>query len=109
MLEGGASYRGNESGCCLPGLVVEGAMIVVISRKSILVIFFAKGPMKTGMFSAVRRESERVLGVLGVFRNNFSVCDKGGCSFVAVDHSCFKVGWDLEVVHLHFYTCSLDN
>ena len=70
---------------------MKGAMIVVVLGKSKLVIFFAKGPMKRGVFSVVGRESEGVLGVLRVFRDDFSICDKGGCSFVAVDHSCLEL------------------
>ena len=66
-------------------------MVVVILRKSILVIFFAKGPMKTGVFSSIRRESKGIFGVLRAFENNFSICDMRGSSFVAVDHLCSKV------------------
>ena len=66
-------------------------MVVVILGKSILVIFFAKGPMKTGMFLLIRRESEGVFDVLRMFRNDLGISDKGGCSFVAVDHSCSKL------------------
>ena len=76
-MSGWASYGGNESGCCLPSLVIEQAVVVVIPGKSILVIFFAKGPMKTGVFSAVRREGEGVFGNLRMFRDDFSICDKG--------------------------------
>ena len=66
-------------------------MIFVILRESILVILFTKGPMKVGMFSVVGRESERVFGVLGMFRDDFSVSDMRGCSFVAVDHPCSEL------------------
>ena len=111
MSESRAGYRRNESDHHLPSLVVEGAVIVVISRKSILVVFFAKGPMKTGMFLVVGRESERVFGVLGVFVDDFGISDVGGGSFVTVDHLCSElVGvLTLEVVHLHFYTHPPDN
>ena len=61
-------------------------MVFVISGKPVLVILFTKGPMEAGMFSAVREKSERILGVLGMFRNDISVSDMGGGSFVAVDH-----------------------
>ena len=66
-------------------------MVVVVSGKSILVIFFTKGPMKAGMFLVVGRESEGVLGVLRMFRNDFGVGDMGGGSFVAVDHLCSEL------------------
>ena len=66
-------------------------MIFVVPGKPILVIFFTKGPMKAGMSSVVGRESEGVLGVLGLFGNDFSVSDVGGGSFVAVDHLCSEL------------------
>ena len=66
-------------------------MVFIISGKPILVILFTKGPMKAGMFSAVRRESERIFGVLGMFRNDFGISDMRGCSFVAVDHLCSEL------------------
>ena len=66
-------------------------MIFIILGEPILVILFTKGPMKTGMFLTVERESERVFGVLRMFGNDFSISDMGGCSFVAVDHSCLKL------------------
>ena len=75
----------------LPSLVVEQAVVVVVLGKSILVILFTKGPMETGMFLVVRRKSEGVFGVLRMFRNDFGICDKGGCSFVAVDHLCSEL------------------
>ena len=75
--------------------------MVVVSGKSILVILFAKGPMKTSMFSAVGRESEGVFSVLRMFRNDFSICDKRGCSFVAVDHSCSEL---VRVLRLFVFT-----
>ena len=61
----------------LPSLVVEWAMVFVILGKSVLV-FFAKGPMKTGMFSVIRRKGEGVFSVLRMFGNNFGICDVGG-------------------------------
>ena len=64
---------------------MEQAVVFIISGKPVLVILFTKGPMKAGMFLAVREESERVLGVLRMFRNDFGVGDMGGNSFVAVD------------------------
>ena len=66
-------------------------MVFVVSGKPVLVILFAKGPMEAGMFSVVGREGERILGVLGMFRNDFGVSNIGGSSFVAVDHSCSKL------------------
>ena len=69
-------------------MVMKWAMIVVILGKSILVILFAKGPMKTGVFSVVGGKGKRVFGVLRVFRDDFGVCNKGGCSFIAIDHLC---------------------
>ena len=66
-------------------------MIFIILGKPILVVLFTKGPMKTGMFSVVGREGERILGVLGMFGNNFSISDVGGSSFVAVDHLCSEL------------------
>ena len=71
---GCTDYGRDELGHCLPSLVVKKAVIVVILRESELVIFFAQGPMKTGMFLAVGRKSERIFGVL---RDDFSICDKG--------------------------------
>ena len=65
--------------------------VFVILGKPILVILFTKGPMKAGMFLAVRGKSERVLGVLGMFGNDFSISDMGGGSFVAVDHLCSEL------------------
>ena len=76
-------------------------MIVVIPRKSELVIFFAKGPMEASMFSAVEREGEGVFSVLRVFRSDFSICDKRGCSFVAVDHLCSEL---VGVLRLFIFT-----
>ena len=71
---------------------MKGAVVVVVLRKSKLVIFFAKGLMKTSVFLAVGRESKKgVFGVLEMFGNDFSICDKGRCSFVAVDHSCSEL------------------
>ena len=64
-------------------------MIVVVSGKSILVVFFAKGPMKTSMFSLIG--SKGVFGVLRVFRNDFGISDVRGSSFVAVEHLCSKL------------------
>ena len=66
-------------------------MVVVIPGKSILVILFAKGPMKTSMFLAVGRESKGVFGVLRMFRNDFGIGDVRGSSFVAVEHSCSEL------------------
>ena len=66
-------------------------MVFIILGKPILVILFTKGPMKAGMFSVVRREGERVFGILRMFRNYFSVSDVGGSSFVAVDHLCSEL------------------
>ena len=66
-------------------------MVIVVLGKSVLVILFAKGPMKTSMFSAVGRESERVFGVLRMFRNNFGVSDMRGSSFIAIEHSCSEL------------------
>ena len=54
-------------------------------------ILFAKGPMKTGMFSVKKKKSERVFSVKRVFINDFGICDVGGGSFVAVDHSCSEL------------------
>ena len=53
--------------------------------------FFTKGPMKAGMLSVVGRGSEGVLGVLGIFGNNFGISDVGGGSFIAVDHLCSEL------------------
>ena len=66
-------------------------MIVVVLGKSILVVFFAKGPMKTSVFSSIGRESKGVFGVLRVFRNDFGISDVRGSSFVAVEHLCSKL------------------
>ena len=66
-------------------------MIFIVSGKPVLVILFTKGPMKAGMFLMVGRESKRVFGVLGVFGNNFSICEVRGSSFVAVDHLCSEL------------------
>ena len=66
-------------------------MVVITPGKSILVIFFAKGPMKTGMFSLIGRKGEGVFGVLRVFRNKFGIYDMRGSSFVAVDHPCSEL------------------
>ena len=76
-------------------------MVVVILRESILVIFFAKGSMEKGVFLVIGRESKGVFGVLRVFRNDFSICDKRGCSFVAVDHSCSEL---VGVLRLFIFT-----
>ena len=78
-------------GCHLPSLVMEWAVVFVILGKSVLVIFLAKGPVETSVFLLIRGESEGVFGVLRVFRNDFSVCDKRGCSSVAVDHLCSEL------------------
>ena len=67
---------------------MEQAVVFVISGKPILVILFTKGPMKAGVFLAVRRESEGIFGVLRVFGNDFGIGDVRGSSFVAVDHPC---------------------
>ena len=76
----------------LPSLIMEWAVVFIISGKPILVILFTKGPMKAlGLFSVVRRESERVLGVLRMFGNDFGISDIGGSSFVAVDHPCSEL------------------
>ena len=72
-------------------------MVVVIPGKSILVILFAKGPMKTSMFSSIGRKGKRVFSVLRVFRDDFGICDKRGCPFVAVDHSCLELVGVLEL------------
>ena len=66
-------------------------MVVVISGKSVLVILFAKGPMKTGVFLLIGRKGKGVFGVLRMFGNDFSISYKGGCSFVAVDHLCLEL------------------
>ena len=66
-------------------------MVFIVLGKSVLVILFAKGPMKTRVFSVVGRESERVFGVLGMFGNDFSISDMRGSSFVAVDHPCSEL------------------
>ena len=76
---------------------MEWAVVFIISGKSILVIFFAKGPMKTGMFSSIGRKGEGVFGVLRVFENNFGICNVGGSSFVAVDHPCSELVGVLEL------------
>ena len=65
----------DELGHCLPSLVMEWAVVVVILGKSILVILLAKGPMEASMFLVVGRKSERVFGVLRMFRNDFGICD----------------------------------
>ena len=70
---------------------MEWAVVFIISGKSILVILFTKGPMKAGMLSMVRRESEGVLGILRMFGNNFGIGDMGGGSFVTVDHPCSEL------------------
>ena len=75
----------------LPSLVMEQAVVVVILGKSILVILFAKGPMETGVFSAIGGKGKRVFGVLGMFGNDFGISDVGGSSFVAVDHPCSEL------------------
>ena len=75
--------------------------VVVVSGKSVLVILFAKGPMKTGMFSMIGRESKGVFSVLRMFRNDFGICDKRGCSFVAVDHPCSEL---VGVLRLFIFT-----
>ena len=75
----------------LPGLVVEWAMVFIVSGKPILVILFTKGPMKESVISAVRREGKRVFGVLRMFGNDFGIGDMGGSSFVAVDHLCSEL------------------
>ena len=66
-------------------------MVFIILGKPILVILFTKGPMKAGVFLVVRREGERVFGILRMFRNDFGVSDVGGSSFVAVDHLCSEL------------------
>ena len=76
-------------------------MIVVVPGKPILVIFFTKGPVKAGMFSVIGREGKGVFGVLRAFRNDFGVCNKGECSFVAVDHSCLEL---VGVLRLFVFT-----
>ena len=54
-------------------------------------VYDKSGRYHSGMFSTVGRESERVFGVLGMFRNDFGISDMRGCSFVAVDHSCSEL------------------
>ena len=81
----------------LPSLVIEWAVVFVVSGKPILVILFTKGPMKAGMSSVVGRESEGVLGVLRMFRNDFGISDMGGGSFVAVDHPCLELAGILRL------------
>ena len=88
-------------GHLLPSLIMEWAMVFIIPGKSVLVVLFAKGPMKAGMFSAVRRESERVFGVLRMFRNDFSISDMRGSSFVTVDHPCSEL---VGVLRLFIFT-----
>ena len=63
--------------------------------------FFTKGPMKTGMFSVEKRESERIFSVKGMFINNFGIGNMGGGSSVAVDHSCSKL---VGVLRLFVFT-----
>ena len=70
---------------------MEWAVVSVVLRKSVWAIFFEKGPIKTGVFLSIGRKGERVFSVLRMFRNNFGICDKGGCSFVAVDHLCSEL------------------
>ena len=70
---------------------MEWAVIFIVLGEPVLVILFTKGPMKTGMFLVIGRESKGAFGILGVFRDNFSICNKRGCSFVAVDHSCSEL------------------
>ena len=72
-------------------------MVFIISGKSVLVVLFAKGPMKAGMFLVIRRKCERVFGILRVFRNDFSICDVGGSSFVAADHLHLELVGVLEL------------
>ena len=93
----------NKVGHHLPGLVVEWAVVFVISGKSILVILFTKGPMKAGMLLMVRRESEGVLGILRMFGNDFGIGDMGGGSFVTVDHLCSEL---VGVLRLFIYISS---
>ena len=50
-------------------------MVFIVLGKPVLVIFFTKGPMKAGMFSTIRREGERVFGVLRMFRDDFGIGD----------------------------------
>ena len=76
-------------------------MVVIVSGKSALVIFLAKGPMETSMFSVVRKKSKRIFGVLRVFKNNFGVSDLGGSSFVAVEHLCSEL---VGVLRLFIFT-----
>ena len=84
----------------LPSLVIEWAMVFLVSGKPILVIFFAKGLMKTSMFLAVGREGKRVFGVLRMFRDDFSIGDMRGYSFIAVDHLCLEL---VEVLRLFIF------
>ena len=78
-------------GHCLPSLVMEWAVVFIVLGKPILVILFTKGPMKAGMFLTVGRESKRVFSVLRMFKNDFSICDMRGSSFIAVDHLCSEL------------------
>ena len=89
-------------GRCLPSLVMEWAVVFIVLGKPILVILFTKGPMKAGMFTAVRRESKGVLCVLRVFRNDFSIGDVRRSSFVAVDHLCSELVRVLRLFILAF-------
>ena len=73
------------------------AVVFVVSGESVLVVLFAKGPMKTGMFSSIGMEGKRVFSVLRIFRNDFSICDIGGSSFVAVDHLHLELVGVLEL------------
>ena len=73
------------------------AVVFVVSGESVLVVLFAKGPMKTGMFSSIGMEGKRVFSVLRIFRNDFSICDMGGSSFVAVDHPYSELVGVLEL------------
>ena len=76
-------------------------MIFVILGKPVLVVFFTKGPMKAGVFSVVGRESKRVFGVLGMFRNDLGISNVRGCSLVAVDHLCLEL---VGVLRLFIFT-----
>ena len=53
--------------------------------------------MKTSMLSAERRKSGRVFGVKRMFRDNFSISNVGGSSFVAIDHSGSELGGVLRL------------